>query len=126
MVTDPIADSLIRIKNGYLSRKKTVELPRSKMVAALSGILTKEGYVENVKEEGFKLIVTLKYDKNTPVLSDVAKISKPGLRVYIGHDKIPTVLSGRGISIVSTPQGLMTGKEAKNKGIGGELICKVW
>lgn len=130
MITDPLGDMLIRIKNGYLARKPEVEIPYSKLKGELAKVLEKEGYLKNTKILGDKvkktLHVTLVYDKNTPKLTDVQRISKPGVRMYTDKDSIPRVFGGMGVVILTTPQGLMTGKEAKKKGLGGEIICKVW
>lgn len=130
MLTDPIADMLIRIKNGYLARHKTVEFPYSKMKESLAEILVKTGFLAKTEVLGQKkpplVRVTLKYEGKTPALAGVQRVSKPGLRIYAGKDKLPQVLGGLGTVIVSTPRGLMTDKEAKKLGLGGEVICKVW
>ncbi len=131
-IMDLIADFLIRIKNGYLARKKEVVVPYSKLNENLAKILVKEGYLENsqVPSSDIKskkeLVVTLKYEGKKPVLTDVVRLSKPGLRVYLKKAKIPLVLGGLGTMIISTPHGLMTGKEARAKGLGGEAVCKLW
>lgn len=130
VVNDPIGDMLIRIKNAALARRKSVDLPSSKVKHAVAELLSREGYLTGVSEEktehGAVLKLTLAYEGNTPVLSDVKRISKPGLRWYVGRKNIPMVMGGAGISIVSTPLGVMSGKEARAKGIGGELLCEVW
>jgi small subunit ribosomal protein S8 len=137
VVTDPIADFLIRIKNGYLARKDLVAMPSSKIKENLAVILVKEGFLKSskVKTEKSKvkgseikiLVVELKYEGKRPVLSEVKRISKPGVRIYTKMKNIPEVRRGQGgLTILSTPQGLMTHQEAKQKKQGGEIICQIW
>lgn len=130
MMTDPIADFLIRIKNSYLAGKDKVVVPHSKMKQALARLLLKEGYVNDVKIENRKktkdLIIRLIYDDKIPKLTDVVRVSKPGRKVFVKRGEIPKVLGGLGIVILSTSSGVMTDKEARKKGIGGEMICKIW
>lgn len=133
MVTDGVADALIRIKNGYLSQKEEVILPYSKLVLAISKLLEKEDYVGTVKEindekkPSFKLIkISLKYEGKKAAVSDVRRISKPGLRVYKGSRKLPWVLNGIGIAIISTPKGVMTDRQARKEKLGGEIMAYVW
>lgn len=126
MTNDSLADFLTRIKNGYLARKKEVVIPWSKTKEVLTTILIKEGYLEKSELKKRDLVIGLKYDKKRPSLTDIKRISKPGLRIYAKKTKIPRVLSGLGLTILSTSKGLMTNKQAKEKGLGGELICKVW
>lgn len=130
MVNDPIGDMLIQIKNASKARRRVVELPLSRMKRALALILEKEGYIAKVEEFGDvpkkMMRITLAYNDNIPVITDLKRKSKPGLRVYIGKDMIRNVVGGMGIAILSTPLGVMTGKEAKKQGIGGELLCEVW
>ncbi|MBI3559935.1 30S ribosomal protein S8 [Candidatus Gottesmanbacteria bacterium] len=130
MVNDPIGDMLAQIKNAYMAGKSVVALPHSKVKESVARILAEEGYLTGVavKEEhiGKTLELTLCYQGTTPALTDVKRKSKPGLRVYIGSDAIPTVVGGMGIAILSTPLGIMTGKRAKKKHLGGELLCEVW
>ena len=132
MISDPIADFLIRIKNGYLAKKREVTVPYSKLKENLAKILVEEGYLKELKTQNSKLktqkelLLTLKYEKKKPALTDVQRVSKPGLRIHAGKTKIPKVLGGLGATIISTPQGLMVDREARKKGLGGELICKVW
>lgn len=133
MISDPIADFLFRIKNAYLVDKETVEIPYSKMKEKLAEILVKEGFVEKIKIETlsgnkkFKAIkAILKYENKKPALTHVKRISKPGVRIYAKKDRIPRVLSGLGTVILSTPKGLMVGKEARKRGLGGEMICEIW
>jgi small subunit ribosomal protein S8 len=131
VVIDPLADFLIRIKNGYLVRKKVVDVPWSKMKGKLAEMLVKEGYLKNskVKSEKSKfktLELELKYEGKKPALTGVKRISKPGVRIYAKVSKIPKVKQGFGITISSTPKGLMTDKEAKKSHQGGEIICQIW
>ncbi len=131
-MSDPIADMLTRIRNGNTAKHDTVDVPASKMKKAIADILVNEGYINGyeVIEEGIKstMKVSLKYgkDKNEKVITGIKRISKPGLRVFAGKDELPKVLGGLGIAIISTSQGLMTDKEARKKGIGGEVIAFVW
>ena len=131
-MSDPIADMLTRIRNGNTAKHDTVDVPASKMKKAIADILVNEGYINGyeVIEDGIKstMKVSLKYgkDKNEKVITGIKRISKPGLRVFAGKDELPKVLGGLGIAIISTSQGLMTDKEARNKGIGGEVIAFVW
>lgn len=127
MVSDPIADMLARIKNAYLAGHKTVEIPCSRIKEEIGKILVKEGYLKTQKTpKPQKIVCGLKYEGGKPVMSDFKRVSKPGRRVYVGWKKIPRTLSGYGLTIVSTPKGLMTDKEARKKKLGGELICQVW
>jgi small subunit ribosomal protein S8 len=139
VVTDPIADFLIRIKNAYLVKKKLVEMPWSKMKEKMAEILVKEGFLKNAKVDGeqsrtvkgeksqFKILeLELKYEGKKAVLNEVKRISKPGVRIYEKVNKIPKVRQGVGITIISTPQGLMTDKEARKNHQGGEIICQIW
>ncbi len=137
MLSDPIADFCTRIRNGYMARKLNVQIPYSKLKEEMAKVLSEQGYLKKFKVRppagGPKskikknIIIELKYDeKGKPVLSKIERISKPGLRVYKGSKKIPKVLSGLGIAIVSTPKGLLTGGQAKNQNLGGEIICRIW
>jgi len=132
VVTDPIADFLIRIKNASLVRKNLVTVPWSKTKESLANILVKEGYLTKAKiktdERKFKILeMEIKYEGKIPVLSGVKRISKPGVRLYGKAKKIPQAKRGwGGITIVSTSFGLMTGVEARKKNQGGEIICQVW
>lgn len=129
-MNDPISDCLIRIKNGYMARKGKVEMPYSKMKQALLSVLNKHGYVGKIEIAGVgvkkSLVTDLLYQNKIPKLTDLEIVSKPGRRVYVPFRKLPKVLSGLGITIVSTPEGLLAGNTAHKKKIGGELICKVW
>ena len=131
-MSDPIADMLTRIRNGNTAKHDTVDVPVSKMKKAIADILTNEGYIKGyeIVEDGVKstMKLTLKYgkDKNEKVITGIKRISKPGLRVFAGKDELPKVLGGLGTGIISTSQGLMTDKEARAKGIGGEVIAFIW
>ncbi|MBQ2679082.1 MAG: 30S ribosomal protein S8 [Firmicutes bacterium] len=131
-MSDPIADMLTRIRNGNTAKHDTVDVPASKMKCAIADILTKEGYIKGYEqlEDGIKrtIRITLKYgeDKNEKVITGLKKISKPGLRVYAGKDELPKVLGGLGTAIISTSQGVMTDKQARKLGIGGEVIAFIW
>ena len=130
-MTDPIADMLTRIRNGLTVHKETVEVPSSKMKSAIAQIMLEEGYLKGVElvEDGFngKLVLTLKYtDDNRSVINGLKRVSKPGLRTYSGAKKMPKVLGGFGIAIVSTNKGIMTDKQAKLKNVGGEVLCYVY
>jgi small subunit ribosomal protein S8 len=131
MMTDPIADMLTRIRNAAHARHRRVDVPASKMKTAIAKILADEGYVQAVRSvevlpQG-KIRIFLKYDeKEGSVIQGIERISKPGRRVYVSSDNLPRVMGGYGISILSTSQGLMTGLNARQKGIGGEVVCQVW
>lgn len=126
MHSDPIADFVIRIKNGYMARKPEVTAPYSKVKAEIAKLLQQEGFIVAAKKDDATLTVTLRYDDKTPVFTGVTRVSKPGLRVYVSKKHVPSVFKGRGIAIVSTSEGLMTDKEARSKGVGGELLLKIW
>jgi len=136
MQSDPIADMLTRIRNALEAGHSTVSIPSSKLKRAIAGILREEGFVDEVAEvtaEGTvqpALVLTLKYvgvrrDKH-PVITGLQRVSTPGRRVYARRKDIPWVLSGMGVAILSTPQGVMTGARARKLGVGGEVLCKVW
>ena len=131
-MSDPIADMLTRIRNANVRKHKTVDIPSSKMKLAIADILVKEGYVEKyelVDNGNFKDIrITLKYtaDGAECILTGIKRISKPGLRVYAGKENMPKVLNGLGTAIISTNVGVITDKEARQKGVGGEVLCFVW
>lgn len=128
MTNDQISDSLIRIKNGYLARKINVTLSRAKIIEQLVGILIDNGYLEklSIDKKTNQILVTLKYQDKKPVLTNIIRISKPTLRVYIDSKNISSVFGGLGMSIISTSKGLATNYEARKNHLGGELICKVW
>ena len=130
-MTDPIADMLTRIRNALTVKHDTVEIPASNMKKSIAKILLDEGYIAayDVVEDGVqgKIVVTLKYGpKGEKVINGLKRISKPGLRVYCESTKIPSVLNGMGIAILSTSQGVMTDKEAREAGCGGEVLAYVW
>jgi len=127
MLTDPIADMLTRLRNANLALHDQVTMPSSKMKQSVAQLLQDEGYISGYEVDGRELTVRLKYDKDRRrVLSGVRRMSKPGRRVYLASEDIPRVLGGMGISVVSTSQGLLSGQEARRRGVGGELICTVW
>ena len=130
--TDPIADMLTRIRNANTSKHKTVDIPASNMKLGIAEILFREGYIksfEEIKEENNQGIIriTLKYDeKGKRVIDGLRRISKPGLRVYASKEDLPKVLNGLGIAIISTSKGLKTDKEARELGVGGEVLAYIW
>ena len=131
-MSDPIADMLTRIRNANTAKHDTVDVPASKMKLAIAGILVDEGYIQKydlIDEGSYKNIhITLKYgnDKNEKVISGIKRISKPGLRVYAGKEDLPKVLGGLGIAIISTNQGVITDKKARELQVGGEVLAFVW
>jgi small subunit ribosomal protein S8 len=128
-MSDPISDMLTRIRNAGRALLPAVELPHSRMKESVAKILKTEGYVADVAVEGNaikKLKIRLKYQGKKNVIEGLKRVSRPGLRRYVGATEIPRVLSGMGVSIVSTPEGVMTGAQAKKKNLGGELLCYVW
>lgn len=130
-MSDPIADALTRVRNAIKSKHNLVVLPKSRTILALVKLLKEEGFVEDflTKKNGpFEEIhIALKYDnQGLPVISHMERVSKPGRRVYCGKDEIPAVLGGMGIAILSTSKGIMTSRQAKQAGVGGELLCKVY
>jgi small subunit ribosomal protein S8 len=127
MLTDPIADMLTRLRNANLALHDTVEMPTSKMKVSVARLLQDEGYISGYGVEGRTLTVHLKYDsERRRVLSGIRRQSKPGRRVYLASQDVPRVLGGMGLAIVSTSQGLLSGHEARRRGVGGELVCTVW
>lgn len=127
MVTDQISDFLIRIKNGYLARQETVRAPYSKTKEKIAMILVKEKYLKNVKTQSKRtMICELQYQAGKAALAEAQRVSKPGRRVYKTWKKVPWTLSGYGVTLVSTPQGLMTDREARKKKLGGEIIAQIW
>lgn len=128
MMSDPIADMLTRIRNGYTVRKSEVNVPFSNIKMAIAEILVREGYLEKVEKsaDNRQLVLALKYVNKTPVVHGINRLSKPGNRCYVGKDEIKEVLNGFGFSIISTPRGLMTNREARAASLGGELICEVY
>nr|YP_009238002.1 ribosomal protein S8 [Pseudomuriella schumacherensis]AMO01428.1 ribosomal protein S8 [Pseudomuriella schumacherensis] len=138
MVTDTISDMLTRIRNACMIKKSTVLIPLTRMNQQISQILEKEGFIHNfqISEDSKNLILRLKYrSKQIPgtngkrkesCITNLKRISKPGLRIYANHKEIPRILGGAGIVIVSTPNGVLTDREARSIGIGGELLCSIW
>lgn len=128
-MTDPISDMLTRIRNAQKARKVSVTMPSSSAKAAVAGVLKSEGYISDFSTEsdGSKesLTVELKYYEGVPVIERIERVSKPGLRIYRGTDDIPKVLGGLGVAIVSTSAGVMSDRQAREKGIGGEVLCVV-
>ena len=128
-MTDPIADMLTRIRNGQKARKVGVSMPSSKQKIAVAAVLKDEGYITDFSTEGEgatkTLNIELKYFEGAPVIESVRRVSKPGLRIYRGNEDLPKVLGGLGIAIVSTSAGVMSDRQAREKGIGGEVICVV-
>jgi len=129
--SDPIADMLTRVRNAITARHQKVDVPASKMKMELARILKDEGYILNYKmaEDGaLKTIrIYLKYTTaNQPAISKIERVSRPGCRVYVGSKEIPRVLGGLGINVLTTPRGLMTGRDARKENVGGELICQIW
>jgi small subunit ribosomal protein S8 len=131
MTADPIADMLTRVRNALAARHAKVDVPASRLKTELARILKDEGYILNYKltEEGAKKFIRL-YLKYTPqhtsVISKIERVSRPGCRVYTGSKEIQRVLGGLGISILTTPKGVMTGSAARKEGVGGEILCRVW
>ena len=129
-ITDPIADMLTRIRNGIRARHPRVDMPASKMRVEIARILKEEGYISNYKlaeEEKKKVLrVFLRYSPDgTSVISTLERVSRPGRRVYVSTREIPRVLGGMGVNILTTPRGLMTGKNARKAGVGGEVLCSI-
>ena len=129
-VSDPIADMLTRIRNAIIARHESVIIPASKEKIAIAKVLREEGFIKDysvVRGKPERVIkLSLKYVEHTPALLGLERVSKPGLRVYVGKGEIPRVYGGLGVSILSTSKGIMTGKDAWKKGMGGELLCYVW
>ena len=136
MINDPIADMLTRIRNAQMAGHAAVAMPSSNIKKEIARILKEEGFIEDYEvNEGEKasqttLTIKIKYAgerrSKKPVITGIERVSRPGRRVYTRHDEIPWVLSGMGISILSTPKGVMTGQRARQEGVGGEILCKVW
>jgi len=133
MTTDPIADMLARIRNAALARHESTAMPASRMKKAIAEILKAEGFIADVREEAAgegkhrAIRVVLKYNREKhSAFAGMRRVSRPGRRVYVGHEGIPRVLSGLGVSILSTSAGVMTDREARSRKVGGELLCEVW
>ncbi|HTD22696.1 MAG TPA: 30S ribosomal protein S8 [Terriglobales bacterium] len=130
-LTDPVADFLARVRNAIHARHPKLDVPASKLKLELARILKEEGYIASfkaVEEDGHKILrVYLKYgNNNESAITNLNRISRPGCRVYVGRNEIPRVLGGLGINILTTPKGVMTGRQARKQGVGGELLCEVW
>ncbi len=125
-VTDPIADMLTRIRNGHHAMKGEVLIPKSKMKLSVASILKEEGYISDFAADERDITIKLKYFEGKPSILGLKKVSKPGRRVYVGANDIPRVQNGLGICIVSTSHGLLAGDIAKDKNIGGEVLCEIW
>ena len=130
-LTDPVADLLARIRNSIHARQQKLDVPASRLKLEIARILKEEGYIANFKpteEEGRKVLrVYLKYgNNNEAAISNVERVSRPGCRVYVRRTEIPRVLGGMGINILTTPQGVMTGRQARKQGVGGEVLCQIW
>jgi small subunit ribosomal protein S8 len=130
-MTDPIADMFARIRNGSKAKFEKVDVPSSKMKREIAKILKEEGFIKNFKvvsdEDRHEMIrIFLKYDANRKEIIHIKRISKPGRRVYVGKDSIPSVMSGLGFSILSTPKGILTDKSARQAEVGGEVLCYIW
>lgn len=131
MVTDPIADMLTRIRNALVARHDFTDMPASRVKVSIAEVLKREGYIQSFEmrtDDGHKNIrVHLAYtDKREPVIVGIDRVSKPGLRVYTSRSEVPRVYGGLGVAILSTPEGVMTGKDARKRGVGGEILCYVW
>lgn len=125
-MTDLLSDFLTRVKNGYMARKLEIDGPLSKLVLSVAKILEEEGYVEKISTKERTIKVVLKYTNKKPLMENFKRVSKPGVRVYVGYQEIKRPFGGLGVSIVSTPGGVMTGSKARKLKLGGELLCHVW
>lgn len=126
LLSDPISDMLARIRNAQKALHKDVEFPASRMKESIVGILKENGFIQDFDGDDRKIRVTLKYLSSKGAISGARKVSKPGLRIYVGVEDIPSVQNGLGIAILSTPKGVMEGRRAKAENVGGELLCEIW
>ncbi|MEN9216789.1 MAG: 30S ribosomal protein S8 [Gloeomargarita sp. HHBFW_bins_162] len=133
MVNDTIADMLTRIRNAGMAHHQTVSVPATRMTRSIAAVLKSEGFIQDFSEQGEgvkrELVITLKYTgrrHRQPVIRTLKRVSRPGLRVYANHRELPKVLGGIGIAVISTSRGIMTDREARKNGIGGEVLCYVW
>jgi small subunit ribosomal protein S8 len=131
MYTDPISDYLTRLRNALKARKRSVEVPASNMKKRISEILKNNGYIDDYQvvstpEKQGRIVIKLKYYNDESVILGLERVSKPGIRKYVDRKELPRVLNGLGIAIISTSHGLMTDKEARKQGLGGEVLCNVW
>ncbi len=131
MLTDPISDMLTRIRNGGKARLLRVELPESRMKREIARVLYERGYIDGFTSDGDpkkpKLSIDIRYnERSQPIIERIERVSKPGCRVYVGSGDIPTIRNGLGIAILSTPKGILTGEEAREAHVGGEILAKIW
>lgn len=131
MMTDPIADMLTRIRNSVLIKAEKVDIPASRLKVEIAKIMKEEGFIKSYKiikdkKQGV-LRITLKYTQdNRPIVEGLKRISKPGRRVYVGRDEVPSVVGGMGIAVVTTPKGILTDRVCRREGVGGEVLCYIW
>ena len=129
-VTDPIADYLVRVRNAISAGHEKVDIPASRLKLEITKILKEEGFIQNfkVQEDNKQGVIRLflKYVDGSPVITGLKQISKPGRRIYSSKDRVPKVIGGLGVSIVSTSKGIMTGEQSQKTGVGGEVLCEVW
>ncbi|ABB30882.1 ribosomal protein S8 [Geobacter metallireducens RCH3] len=130
-MTDPIADMLTRIRNASMAKLQKVDIPSSNLKVSLANVLKAEGFIKNFKviadnKQGVLRVYLRFIDEKEPVIREIKRVSKPGSRVYVGSDEIPSVKSGMGVAILSTSKGILTDKVAREAGVGGEVICTVW
>jgi small subunit ribosomal protein S8 len=130
-VNDPIADMLTRIRNANMARHQTTLVPSTRMTRSLATVLQSEGFIGGYEEEGEgvhkNIVIALKYNRTRqPIIKHLRRVSKPGLRVYANRKELPRVLGGIGVAIISTSRGIMTDREARRQGVGGEVLCYVW
>lgn len=132
MVNDPISDSLAQIKNGYLAHKEKLVIPYSKVVENIAQTLVKNNFLKSVKTDSQKeskqkrIIITLLYNNGMSAITNIIRVSKPGMRVYAKANRIPKVYGGLGMTLLTTPKGILTGSQARRQKSGGEIICKLW
>lgn len=129
VMTDPIADMLTRIRNALAAKHEVVEIPYSRLKYEIAKILSELGYLGDIEKRGKRhrmIAAELKYDAGAPALEGLRRVSRPGQRIYVRKDRISSVKQGRGVAILTTPQGVMTSREAKKRGIGGEVLFEVW
>jgi small subunit ribosomal protein S8 len=126
VINDPIADMLARLRNAHQALHSEVRIPRSKMKASIADILKEQGFVNDYSVGEKDITISLKYAEGRPLIGGTKRISKPGRRVYVGVDKIPSVRNGLGICILSTSRGVLSGSDAVERKVGGELLCEIW
>lgn len=126
MVNDPLSDFIARIKNGYRAGAREIRLPWSRIKEDVARVLMEQKLVEKYEKKENELVIVLRYDGKTPALTDIRRVSKPGVRIYSGVKRLPRVLGGLGINILSTPAGIMADKQAKKLHVGGEIIAQAW